>query len=111
MSLPFVNPWLVIGIVVVTATLSFGAGYYKANDQIQTNLIAAQALAIKAQKKFDDEAAAHARTQSLLVAERKKSKVQVIERVRTEIRELPMVVNDACEITPDALRLLNRAAS
>jgi hypothetical protein len=104
------NPWVLIVGAAILAVASFGYGYYVANDQIQDNLIAAQGTARATQKKFDDEAAAHAATLSKLVAERRKVKIQIIERVRTDIMELPMVVNGACEITPDALRLLNEAA-
>lgn len=108
---PFIaNPWVVLAGAAIIAAFAFGGGYYVANDQIQENLIAAQGVAIATQAKFDKEQEAHARTLSLLVAERKNVKFQVIERVRTDIRELPMVVDGVCEITVDVLRLLNEAA-
>ena len=108
---PFLaNPWVLIAGAAGIAALAFFGGYATATDQYQENLIAAQGAAIATQKKFDDEALAHARTTSQLIAARKQTRIQVIERVTTEIKELPMVVNGACEITTDALRLLNEAA-
>ena len=106
------NPWLCAAGAVLMVTLlgtSFFMGYKYATDQYQDAMLTQQqAIALAVQEKTRAQMDA-ARVTGQLVEARRARDAKINQQVMEAITGLPTVTTQACEITPEALRLLNQA--